>query len=116
MGVAQVKARTAEDLPDPPRAMTLAERRKQVAKDRRELSPVGRYMTAPERTAKGTPHGRPDRSASSVAPPPRRARPRSASPPRPGTRFGVGLGDRVPRHAVDRRTGVWSGRGATRVQ
>ncbi|MEY9484246.1 hypothetical protein RKD26_000040 [Streptomyces calvus] len=61
MDVAQVKARTADDLPDPPRAMTLAERRKQVAKDRHELSPMQRYMNAPERTAKGTPHGRPDK-------------------------------------------------------
>ncbi len=58
-GVAQVKARTAEDLPDPPKAMTLAERRKQVAKDRHELSPMRGYMNAPERNAKGTPHGRP---------------------------------------------------------
>ncbi|MFE7612307.1 DUF6531 domain-containing protein [Streptomyces celluloflavus] len=40
--------------------MTLAERRKQVAKDRHELSPMRDYMNAPERKAKGTPHGRPD--------------------------------------------------------
>ncbi|WP_234018318.1 MULTISPECIES: DUF6531 domain-containing protein [unclassified Streptomyces] len=59
-GVVQVKARTAEDLPDPPRAMTLAERRKQVAKDRHEVSPMRGYMDAPERTAKGAPPGRPD--------------------------------------------------------
>jgi RHS repeat-associated protein len=59
-GVAQVRARTAEDLPDPPKAMTLAERRKQIAKDRHEPSPMRGYMTAPERKAEGTPHGRPD--------------------------------------------------------
>ncbi|MFI9182074.1 DUF6531 domain-containing protein [Streptomyces goshikiensis] len=40
--------------------MTLAERRKQVAKDRHELSPMRGYMNAPELKAKGTPHGRPD--------------------------------------------------------
>ncbi|MFJ2137072.1 DUF6531 domain-containing protein [Streptomyces sp. NPDC087228] len=40
--------------------MTLAERRKQVAKDRHELSAMRGYMNAPERKAKGTPHGRPD--------------------------------------------------------
>ncbi|MFF2901985.1 DUF6531 domain-containing protein [Streptomyces sp. NPDC057966] len=40
--------------------MTLAERRRQVAKERHELSPMRAYMDAPERTAKGTPHSRPD--------------------------------------------------------
>ncbi|MYY06561.1 RHS repeat protein [Streptomyces sp. SID4913] len=40
--------------------MTLAERRKQVAKDRHEVSPMRGYMDAPERTAKGAPPGRPD--------------------------------------------------------
>ncbi|MFE9836548.1 DUF6531 domain-containing protein [Streptomyces sp. NPDC005551] len=40
--------------------MTLAERRKQVEKERHELSPMRAYMDAPERTAKGTPHRRPD--------------------------------------------------------
>ncbi|WP_405623976.1 DUF6531 domain-containing protein [Streptomyces sp. NBC_00076] len=40
--------------------MTLAERRRQVAKERHELSPMRAYMDAPERTAKGTPHSRPN--------------------------------------------------------
>ncbi|MFH8290293.1 DUF6531 domain-containing protein [Streptomyces sp. NPDC018059] len=40
--------------------MTLAERRKQLAKKRHELSPMRDYMNAPERTAKGTPHHPPD--------------------------------------------------------
>ncbi len=40
--------------------MTLAERRRQVAKERHELSPMRAYMGAPERKAKGTPHSRPD--------------------------------------------------------
>ncbi|MFF9623794.1 DUF6531 domain-containing protein [Streptomyces griseosporeus] len=40
--------------------MTLAERRRQVARHRHELSPMRAYMNAPERVAKGTPHSRPD--------------------------------------------------------
>jgi RHS repeat-associated protein len=58
--VARAEARTAEDLPDPPRAMTLAERREQVAEERHERSPMRGYMNAPGRKAKGTPHGRPE--------------------------------------------------------
>ncbi|MEV5601332.1 hypothetical protein AB0L33_07820 [Streptomyces sp. NPDC052299] len=42
--MARVEARTAEDLPDPPKAMTPAERRKQVAKDRHELSPMITFL------------------------------------------------------------------------
>ncbi|MFI0243082.1 DUF6531 domain-containing protein [Streptomyces sp. NPDC016845] len=40
--------------------MTLAERRRQVKEERHELSPMRAYMDAPERTAKGMPHNRPD--------------------------------------------------------
>ncbi|MFB7272679.1 DUF6531 domain-containing protein [Streptomyces sp. NPDC056244] len=41
--------------------MTLAERRKQVAKDQHELSPMRGYMNAPEKKSKGKSHGRPDK-------------------------------------------------------
>ncbi|MFH8474215.1 DUF6531 domain-containing protein [Streptomyces sp. NPDC018000] len=60
--ITRTKALTAADLPDPPRAMTLAERRKQVAKDRHELSPMRDYMNAPERKSTGRPHSRPDKN------------------------------------------------------
>ncbi|CAL9370391.1 hypothetical protein SUDANB151_00836 [Streptomyces sp. enrichment culture] len=53
-------ARTADDLPKPPKAMTLAERRKQVAEDRHERSPMRDYMNAPERKPKGERHSLPD--------------------------------------------------------
>ncbi len=58
--IAQAQARTAADLPKPPKAMTLAQRRKQVDEDRHERSPMRDYMNAPERAPKGKPHGRPD--------------------------------------------------------
>ncbi|MFC9457399.1 hypothetical protein [Streptomyces sp. NPDC056983] len=57
--VAQPKARTSAHVPKPPKAMTLGERRKQVTKERSELSPLRDYMESPKRTGKGTPHARP---------------------------------------------------------
>lgn len=58
--ITPAKARTAADLPKPPKAMTLAERRKQVDEDRHERSPMRDYMNAPGRMSKGKPHSRPD--------------------------------------------------------
>jgi len=55
----QARARTAADLPKPPKAMTLAERRKQVKESRDELSPMRGFMDAPGKKPKGKPHGRP---------------------------------------------------------
>jgi hypothetical protein len=47
------------DLPKPPKAMTLAERRKQVKESRDELSPMRGFMDAPGKKPKGKPHSRP---------------------------------------------------------
>ncbi len=60
--IAQAQARTAADLPKPPKAMTLAERRNQVDEDRHERSPMREYMNAPEKKPKGEPHSRPDKN------------------------------------------------------
>ncbi|MFI7293746.1 hypothetical protein [Streptomyces sp. NPDC050121] len=68
---AHATARTAADLPDPPRAMTLAERRKQVARDRHELSPARRCMTSHERKLQGKPHSRPEKGGPNADQPPR---------------------------------------------
>ena len=61
--VQQLRARTAADLPKPPKAMTLAERRKQVKQSRDELSPMRGYRDSPARKPVGKPHPRPGKSA-----------------------------------------------------
>ncbi|MFE7929815.1 DUF6531 domain-containing protein [Streptomyces sp. NPDC057456] len=48
--------------------MTLAERRKQVAKDRHELSPMRGYMTSPGRKPQGKPHSRPGKEGAERGP------------------------------------------------
>ncbi len=76
-------ARTAADLPKPPEAMTLAERRRQVERERDELSPLRAYADAPsiEKPA-GPPHARPskpaERGPASAAPEDRAAAPPGA--------------------------------------
>lgn len=57
--VAQSKPRTAADLPKPPKAMTLADRRKQVTKTRLDRSPISDFMKAPGRKPTSKP-ARPD--------------------------------------------------------
>ncbi|MFK4145944.1 hypothetical protein [Streptomyces sp. NPDC004065] len=47
--VAQSKTRTAADLPKPPKAMTLADRRKQITKTRLDRSPTSDFIEAPGR-------------------------------------------------------------------
>ncbi|UYQ66702.1 DUF6531 domain-containing protein [Streptomyces peucetius] len=48
--------------------MTLAERRRQVAEERHEPSPMRDYMNAPERKLKGKPHGRPGKNRAERGP------------------------------------------------
>lgn len=82
----QPKARTAADLPKPPKAMTLAERRRQVKEDRHERSPMREYMDAPERTFKGKPHEKPDTERAERGPATEEslaAAPRAAAPENP---------------------------------
>lgn len=56
-------ARTASDLPKPPKAMALAERRQQVKRDRGELSPMHNYIDPRAEEPTGTPHPRPTEPA-----------------------------------------------------
>lgn len=58
--LSHAQARAADDLPKPPKAMTPAERRKQVDEDREDRSPMRDYLHAPGRMSKGKPHSRPD--------------------------------------------------------
>ncbi|RZU45578.1 hypothetical protein EV284_0215 [Streptomyces sp. BK022] len=51
----QPRARTAGDIPTPPKAMTLAERRKQITRDRLGTSAASDYMKAPGRKPTGKP-------------------------------------------------------------
>jgi RHS repeat-associated protein len=49
------------DRPKPPKAMTLAERRKQVKQSRGELSPMRGYLHPPSKKPTGKPHPRPEK-------------------------------------------------------
>ncbi|GAA3305092.1 hypothetical protein GCM10020295_57920 [Streptomyces cinereospinus] len=58
--ISQAEARTAAEIPEPPEATTLAERRKQVKQERDELSPMHDYARSPGTKPTAKPHGRPN--------------------------------------------------------